>query len=296
MHTGALKKWALALTFYLALHTAALRAQIFTNDLPLQAVTTGTNPVDFEFRADGTLIALGNSGVGSLLSGDQGAGTRMLWFPSLSAFRAGTVTGTDWDASNIGQFSFAGGQDNLTSGSNATAFGWGESATNNGSVAMGLGNTSSGYGAFASGRFSTASGQGSLAIGNGNTASGYGSVALGSSNSATYSNAIALGSSNWAPGSCAVALGNSNIARGNYTTASGSYTTASAYLSFVLGTYNVGGGDQLDWVATDPLFEIGNGTSSTPSDALVVYKNGSAAFQGPVTVAPGGDIPMYTGE
>src|ERR1700735_2724616 len=97
MHNGALRKMALALTFWLALHVSSLRAQIFTNDLPLQASTTGTNPVDFEFRADGTLIAKGNSGVGTLLSTDQGAGTRMIWYPALTAFRAGDVNGTQWN-------------------------------------------------------------------------------------------------------------------------------------------------------------------------------------------------------
>ena len=57
----------------------------------------------------------------------------------------------------------------------------------------------------------------------------------------------------------------------------------------------MGGGDPINWVASDPLFEVGNGTYQARSDALVVYKNGNAAFQGVVTVAPGGDIPMYTG-
>jgi hypothetical protein len=33
----------------------------------------------------------------------------------------------------------------------------------------------------------------------------------------------------------------------------------------------------------------------TPSDALVVYKNGNATLSGTLTVAPGGDIPMFTG-
>src|SRR5271154_150960 len=110
MHTGTIRKWALALTFWLALHAAALRAQTFT--APLQASTTGTNPLDFEFRADGTLIAKGNSGVGSLLTGDQGAGVRMLWYPNLFAFRVGKVTGSDWDSSNIGIGSIAAGADN----------------------------------------------------------------------------------------------------------------------------------------------------------------------------------------
>jgi hypothetical protein len=89
MHTKTLQKLALALTFWLALHMSSLRAQIFT--APLQASTTGTNPVDFEFRANGTMIAKGDFGIGSLLTADQGDGTRMLWFPSLGAFRAGII-------------------------------------------------------------------------------------------------------------------------------------------------------------------------------------------------------------
>ena len=61
-------------------------------------------------------------------------------------------------------------------------------------------------------------------------------------------------------------------------------------------------------MATDPLFEVGNGSGSRfdnppignpdatgPSDALVVYKNGNAVLQGTLQVAPGGDIPMYSG-
>ena len=252
MHSGALRKWALALTFWLALHVSSLKAQIFT--APLQASTTGTNPVDFEFRADGTLIAKGNSGVGTLLTGDQGSGTRMLWFPKLSAFRVGTVSGTDWDLSNIGQYSIAGGGDTTASGDYSAAFGCGSAATGYVAMTFGIGNTSSGYGSLAAGRFSTASGYGAFALGFGNTSTGVFSMAVGS------------------------------------------FTTASAYSAFVTGSYNVGGGTSNSSVATDPAFEIGNGTSSTDkSDAFVVYKNGNVIAQGSIQVAPSGDIPMYTG-
>ena len=77
----------------------------------------------------------------------------------------------------------------------------------------------------------------------------------------------------------------------------GNSTEAFSYESVVMGQFNVGGGSYtIGWLATDPIFEIGNGTSSSAlSDALVVYKNGSATFQGPVSVAAGGDIPMFTG-
>ncbi len=145
MHAQTLKKATLALTFWIALHASSLRAQIFT--APLQASTTGTDPVDFEFRADGTLIAMGNYGVGSLLSGDQGAGTRMLWFPSLSAFRAGTITtgNTFWDQSQIGPYSTAFGVNTTASGWYSTAFGVNTSATTGGTTAFGSGSTASGY-------------------------------------------------------------------------------------------------------------------------------------------------------
>ncbi len=272
MHNGALRKMSLALTFWLALHVSALRAQIFT--APLQAYTTGTDPVDFEFRADGTLIAMGNLGVGSLLSGDQGAGTRMLWFPDLSAFRAGTVSGTQWDAVNIGQYSTAFGENNTASGVASTA--------------LGGYNTASGYGATALGGFNTASGEASTSTGIGNLVSQEG--------------ANTFGSWNVASGYEATAIGEGNIASGAFSTASGYYTQSQAMMSFVIGTYNTGGGSVNAWVAADPLFEIGNGTATTPSDALIVYKNGDAVLQGDlstggvITAQPGGDIPMYSGE
>ena len=304
MHTGSLKTWALALTFWLALHTSSLRAQIFTNDLPLQAVTTGSNPVDFEFRSDGTLIAKGNYGVGSLLSGDQGAGTRLLWFPELAAFRAGYVDGSEWNSSNIGQYSVAFGHNTTASGPYSTALGEGSSATGTASTAMGK--------AYATGTYSTAiggataSGTYSLAIG-GSYAGGYSSMATGSSyasgdNSTAMGNGTASGygalafAYGIAVGHYSMAFGLSTTASGYASTASGLYTTAAASLSFAIGTYNVGGGNATTWVPTDPLFEIGNGTSTTASDALVVYKNGNAILQGTLQVAPGGDIPMYTGE
>jgi len=58
----------------------------------------------------------------------------------------------------------------------------------------------------------------------------------------------------------------------------------------------------LYWCASDPLFEVGNGTSSSyPSDALVVYKNGNTTVSGTLTVTgssntilvnPAGDLSM----
>ena len=99
----------------------------------------------------------------------------------------------------------------------------------------------------------------------------------------------------------ATAIGEGNIASGAFSTASGYYTQSQAMMSLAIGTYNIGGGSVNAWVETDPLFEIGNGTATTPSDALIVYKNGNEEVQGNIsaggviTAQPGGDIPMYQG-
>ena len=53
-----------------------------------------------------------------------------------------------------------------------------------------------------------------------------------------------------------------------------------------MGQYNVGtvssGGDTI-WHTQDPLLELGNGISGTPSDALVVYKSGNLTASGTIT-------------
>lgn len=74
----------------------------------------------------------------------EGAGTRMMWYPRKGAFRAGLVSGTQWDAANIGDGSVAMGQDVRASASNAIAFGLRTTAAQVGSFAAGEDNTASG--------------------------------------------------------------------------------------------------------------------------------------------------------
>src|SRR5690606_38958129 len=64
-------------------------------------------------------------------------------------------------------------------------------------------------------------------------------------------------------------------ASGAASTALGAGTKAEAYISTAMGSHNIGGGNPTSWVATDPLFEIGNGTISTSSNALTILKNGN---------------------
>lgn len=74
----------------------------------------------------------------------EGAGTRMMWYPGKGAFRAGGISGTQWDAANIGAYSVAIGQDVRASGDNATAFGLRTTAAQITSFAAGEDNTASG--------------------------------------------------------------------------------------------------------------------------------------------------------
>ena len=56
----------------------------------------------------------------------------------------------------------------------------------------------------------------------------------------------------------------------------GNGTNANGLLSTAIGRFNIGGGDPVNWVETDPLFEIGNGSGfASKANALTVLKNGS---------------------
>jgi trimeric autotransporter adhesin len=251
-------------------------------------ISYGTSPITFGVDANGLLSATGTFGGTDSLS-LSGAGTRMFWDPYKAAFRAGYVNGTQWNDSNIGNYSVAMGYGTMASGANSVALGAG-AATGPYSIALG----------------GQASGNTAIAIGLDVQATGGSAIALGSDyTTASGSYSIAMGSFSTASGSNAIVMGYGVTASGNYATAAGYDTTANAYDSFVVGTYNVGLSETgatpslTTWNATlnqaDPLFEIGDGTYSTKSDALIVYKDGSAKFQGPVTVPQSGDIPMYTG-
>lgn len=80
-----------------------------------------------------------------------GPGTRMLWYPEKAAFRAGVVTGAQWDEGYTGLYSVAIGQDVRASGDNSTAFG--------------LRAVAAGSSSFAAGEHATATGTASVALG-----------------------------------------------------------------------------------------------------------------------------------
>jgi len=144
-------------------------------------------------------------------------------------------------------------------------------------------------------------------IGTYSVAFGLDSQASGIGSSASGAYGLASGSYSAVHNYVTVASGFASSASGFYTTASGyasasdGYcTTATAYESFVIGRFNTGGGTSGSWVSTDPLFEVGDGTYGTHSDALLLKKNGNMTVQGNITApafittgTSGSDIPMF---
>lgn len=108
-------------------------------------------------------------------------------------------------------------------------------------------------------------GNASFAVGANTTASGYTSIAMGENASATGERSIAIGNFASATGERAIAIGGS--------------VTAQSFHQFVCGAYNIAAGDATTWNAGDPLFVIGNGTSSgARSNAMTVLKSGFTAI------------------
>lgn len=66
-----------------------------------------------------------------------GAGTRMMWYPDKSAFRAGTVEGMQWNKDKIGEYSVATGFNTTATGLASLSMGSGSTSLGNFSVTMG---------------------------------------------------------------------------------------------------------------------------------------------------------------
>ncbi|MCF8347911.1 MAG: hypothetical protein K9G61_03780 [Bacteroidales bacterium] len=94
------------------------------------------------------------------------------------------------------------------------------------------------------------------------------------------------GSANTASSFCSTVPGGSaNIASGEYSFAGGRGNTSQSYAETVIGVYaTVGSGNQINSVLTDRLFVIGNGSSSTRSNALTILKNANATIGGSLTL------------
>ncbi|RYF89537.1 MAG: hypothetical protein EOO03_05805, partial [Chitinophagaceae bacterium] len=199
-----------------------------------------------KLHVDSSVLFTGNTSLPATPANTplSGAGVRMMWYPDKAAFRVGSVSSTQWDKDNIGNYSFAAGRNSTASG--------GES------VALGSGNIAAGNLSFSAGNNSQAMGAGDVAIGSGAIANGFGAYSLGYQ---TLCN-----------GTIAYAFGQNTVSSGWASTSMGAFTKAKSYYSLVIGQYN-------DTTASNSLFEIGNGTTdNNRRNAMTVLANGNVGI------------------
>ena len=195
-----------------------------------ETIFTTTNNVTSNIRGD---IATDDFVFGDTQL--DGAGTKMFFDKSKGAFRAGRVSGTQWDSSNIINYSFASGYNTIASGNSSTA--------------MGVATKSSGAGSFSTGNSTIASGDYSITTGWSTYALGLASISMGDRTRAEGQASTAMGSLTVSESYAQTSLGLNN------TNTTGNTTSFDAVdRLFVIGN----GAD-----------------SSNKSDALEVLKNGT---------------------
>ena len=244
----------------------------FSFQVTAQNVGIGTTSpaAKLEIASGGLLI----SGITGTID-SIGAGTRLMWIPAKHAFRAGEITGTEWDDPNIGLHSFTGGGfNNIASHSNSFVGGGVSNAASNFGAFVGGGaaNTASGFESFiGGGNLNTAEGLRAFAGGGrGLSALGdYSFVGGGWFNTATGPRAFVGG------GGVNIASGHSSFIGG------GQNLIARSFAEVVIGTNNTdyNAFDTAAFNAADRLFVIGNGVNtSSRSNAMTVLKNGNVGF------------------
>lgn len=97
-------------------------------------------------------ISTGTFGSDTVLPA-SGKGTRLMWYPSKAAFRAGYVLGTGWNDENLGDYSVALGYDPIASGNRSVIAGGykNRASGENAAVLGGFENIASGANSFAAG-------------------------------------------------------------------------------------------------------------------------------------------------
>jgi hypothetical protein len=199
------------------------------------------------------------------------SGSQLVWFSRKAALRLRAQAYTDeypesepYNYSQIGLNSIAVG--NATAGDYALAIGVSD-APGHSSFVQGTWSTASGLSSFARGFLAVGDGDYSFSQGNQTNAFGNESFAFGSG-----VNSYGIGS---------FGHGYYHDITGDHASTFGYGNAAKAYSSFVVGRYNdsIASSSKTTWIASDPLFVIGNGlTHSSRSNAFVVLKNAITAI------------------
>ncbi|MEW7291132.1 C1q-like domain-containing protein [Aquimarina sp. 2304DJ70-9] len=130
------------------------------------------------------------------------------------------------------------------------------------------------------------SGDFSVAMGRGNLVQGTAATAFGSYNNSGGENAFSVGYNNLSSRFASISLGANNSTSGNYAVGIGRGTQSTSYGQHTIGLFSefVNGNDAA-YIATDPLFIIGNGIDdSNRTNALVMSKNGNTTLNGQLTI------------
>lgn len=180
----------------------------------------------------------------------------------------------------------------VVKGSDKTALGY-ATASASSATAMGGDSLASGDGAIAGGE-SIATGIFAVALGEDSIASGNSAIALGNQAQAQGNSSFAAGNASQSQGKSSTAIGEMTVAQGSYAAAFGLSTIAQGYNQTVIGRYNIAQGNTSNWVVTDDLFIVGNGTSiNQRSNAFTVRKNGDAIVKGNATINGGAYVQGY---
>jgi hypothetical protein len=237
------------------LAAAAAVSPAAAQDSAFVASSSGSNLL--RLNTDAGFVVRGTADVGSIPA--TGAGVRMMWFPTMWAFRAGKVDSfgaTYWDLANVGYGSVALGENVRASGNNSFAANLATTASGDESVALGNNGTASGD------RAMTFNG----------TASAVGAIALGSGAQATNDDALALGPSSIAGGLASITIGPS-IANGNFGVAIGLQNSASGQFSVAIGK-NARTANRQGSVV------IGDACASFSSDSVYATANNQVVVRG----------------
>lgn len=192
-----------------------------------------TAPLSRLHVADGSVLFSAAGDVSGNALPITGAGRRLLWYADKAAFRAGYVSGTSWNDSFIGLYSFATGYNTIARG--RYSFAAGNSAEANGESALAIGTNSyaGGLNAMALGYGAQANGEESIALGSSCIAGGLGSFAMGPGTIVNGNYGVAIGLQNRASASFATAIGKNAYAahQGSMTLGDGSAGFSSDYIT-----------------------------------------------------------------
>lgn len=150
------------------------------------------------------------------------------------------------------------------------------------SVTFGTENSGSGENSMAFGTSNEARGEYAVALGADNVVGGQGGMAAGFRNSTEGDYSAAIGRYNVVKGQEAFAAGFRNYSTSNHSMMLGEGLKSASINELLGGRYNaITTGNGSSWVATDPLFQLGNGVDENNRDnALTIFKNADIDING----------------